>query len=248
MEFHPKYIVPTAIYVAGKVEEQYINVDTIAEQLHVDHKHVIGHEMVLLEGVRFQLIMYHPFRAVLGFVDDFRGFRKSQGRDLPLDALQKLHANSCVVLNELLLTELPLCHYPAYLSLAAVRHVAQEMESDPKSGVSKSAMDEYIQRSKFSQGKDLDAVHAQLDLVLKRYGELKDQQTQREQDPVVAEKHAKQIKKVYKKLKAFHVEEGGGNGGKKEKKEKDSKKRKSGDDGGSKKDKKKSKKDKKEKK
>ena len=39
MEFHPKYIVPTVIYVAAKVEEQYINVDTIAEQLKVRFGH-----------------------------------------------------------------------------------------------------------------------------------------------------------------------------------------------------------------
>lgn len=35
MCFHPKYIVPTVIYVAGKVEEEFINVDTIAELLKV---------------------------------------------------------------------------------------------------------------------------------------------------------------------------------------------------------------------
>lgn len=34
-EFHPKYLVPTVIYVAAKVEEQYISVETIAEQLKV---------------------------------------------------------------------------------------------------------------------------------------------------------------------------------------------------------------------
>lgn len=34
-EFHPKYLVPTVIYVAAKVEEQYISVETIAEHLKV---------------------------------------------------------------------------------------------------------------------------------------------------------------------------------------------------------------------
>jgi cyclin H len=152
MEFHPKFIVPTVIYVAGKVEEQYINVDTIAEQLQVDHKHVIGHEMLLLEGVRFQLIMYHPFRALLGFVDDFRGFSKAQGRTLPLDTLQKLHTNSCVIVNELLLTEAALLVYPAFLSLFALIQVAEDMETDAQAGVTKNSILEYVKRSKFAQG------------------------------------------------------------------------------------------------
>ncbi|TMW56614.1 hypothetical protein Poli38472_006624 [Pythium oligandrum] len=240
MEFHPKYIVPTAIYVAGKVEEQYINVDTIADQLKVDHKHVIDHEMILLEGVRFQLIMYHPFRALLGFVDDFRGFSKAQGRDLPLEALQKLHANSCVVVNELLLTELPLVHYPAYLALAALCHVAEELEREtPALKVTKADALEYIKRSKFAQGQDVAKVYGTLETITQRHQAFKTQKAH-EQTPGEAEKLAKQIKKLYKKLKKFHVEDGDG-----KKDDKESKKRKSDDKKDEKKKSKKHKKDKK---
>lgn len=238
MEFHPKFIVPTAIYVAGKVEEQYINVDTIAEQLQVDHKHVIGHEMILLEGVRFQLIMYHPLRALHGFVDDYRGFHKSQGKDLPLDALQKLHANSCVVLNDLMLTRLPLHTFPALLSLASLCHVAEEMEKDPHTGVTHASVLAYIKRSKFSHGKDVEELYRQLSSVVQQYRQFQATVKDREKDPVLSTKHDKDIKKVYKKLKVFHVED-----------KADSKKRKAeNENGDSKKEKKKSKKEKKEKK
>uniref|UniRef100_K3WG18 Cyclin-like domain-containing protein n=1 Tax=Globisporangium ultimum (strain ATCC 200006 / CBS 805.95 / DAOM BR144) TaxID=431595 RepID=K3WG18_GLOUD len=249
MEFHPKFIVPTAIYVAGKIEEQYISVDTIAEQLHVDHKHVIGHEMILLEGTRFQLIMYHPFRALWGFVDDFRGFTKAKGKELPLNTLQKLHSNSCVVVNDLLLTDLPLTYYPPYLALAALSQVVQELgESSVAAPVAgeeipftKADVHEYIRRSKFSQGQQISEVTKQLDAICNIYTALKAKQSA-DKEPAQAEALAKQVKSLYKKLKSFHEDDEKSGG--KDKKKKDDKKRKSG----KKDDKKKAKKAKKEKK
>lgn len=222
MEFHPKYIVPTAIYVAGKVEEQYMSVDTIADQLHVDHKHIIGHEMILLEGLRFQLIMSHPFRALMGFLDDFRAFYKScQGQDLPNDVLQKLYANSCVVVNDLLLTEVPLTNLPAYLALAALCCVADELASEL---LSKANVLEYVRRSKFSQNEDVDAVERRLAVIDAAYDNQTKTKQNEEQDAKAAKKKAKEVKIIYKKLKQFYDDDEGG--GSKDKK-KDEKKRKS---------------------
>lgn len=251
MEFHPKFIVPTAIYVAGKVEEQYISVDTIAEQLHVDHKHVIGHEMVLLEGTRFQLIMYHPFRALLGFVDDFRGYAKAKGKELPVDTLQKLHSNSCVVVNDMLLTDLPLVCYPSLLALAALAHVVEELgngasgSGDVSSALTKADVLEYIRRSKFAQAGQIDGVVKQMEEIRHVYQSFKDAQLSKDADAL-----AKELKSLYKTLKSFHEEEKSSKdkdkNGKEKKSKKDDKKRKSSD---SKKDeKKKAKKAKKEKK
>lgn len=220
MEFHPKFMVPTAIYVAGKVEEQYMSVDTVADQLHVDHKHIIGHEMVLLEGVRFQLIMYHPFRALLGFMGDLQGFAKAVlSKELPASLLQKLHANSCVILNELLLTDLPLTQYPAYLALSALAMVADELANDhPEASdgsLSKADVVEFIRRSKFSQGQSVDEVLKRLDVVEKVYREDKQRRTALAESKEAAEQRAKEVKLIYKKLKAFHEED------KKDKKKKD---------------------------
>lgn len=244
MEFHPKFLVPTAIYVAGKVEEQYISVDTVAQQLAVDHKHVIGHEMVLLEGVRFQLIMYHPFRALLGFVDDFRGYTKAKGRELPVDTLQKLHANASVIVNELLLTDLPLMYYPSYLALAALMHAVEELGSSPTdnndgaaSVLTQANVLEFIRRSKFAQSDQLERVVQQLEEIRAAFAASKAAQRERAKD---AEGAAKELKAIYKKLKSFHEEE---KSGKEKKSKKDDKKRKADKD-----DKKKAKKAKKEKK
>ncbi|KAG1688332.1 hypothetical protein DVH05_003764 [Phytophthora capsici] len=247
MEFHPKYLVPTAIYVAGKVEEQYMSVDTIADQLHVDHKFIIGHEMILLEGVRFQLIMYHPFRALLGFLDDFRAFAKQiLHKDLAATVLQKLHANSTALLNDMLLTDLPLLHYPSHLALAALWHVTDEVAAssgEKACGLASADVLEYIKRSKFSKDQAVDEVTGCLEQITQAFQALK---TEKEKDGEEMLRHrAKQIKQIYKKLKQFHKDndkkdkkkDKKGDGKKKDKKRKD----------GSKDDKKKVKKQKKDK-
>ncbi|RLN96486.1 hypothetical protein BBJ28_00000610 [Nothophytophthora sp. Chile5] len=250
MEFHPKFMVPTAIYVAGKVEEQYMSVDTVADQLHVDHKFIIGHEMVLLEGVRFQLIMYHPFRALLGFLDDFRVFAKQAlAKELPANVLQKLHANSSALLNDLLLTDLPLLHYPSYLALAALCQVTDEVgasSSDKASGLASADVLAYIRRSKFSKDQPVDEVCSRLEQIAEAFREEKARKEKDGEEAAV--RRAKQVKVIYKKLKQFHEDD------KKDKKKdkkgdgKDAKKKDKKRKDGSKDDKKKAKKHKKDKK
>ncbi|KDO35545.1 hypothetical protein SPRG_00391 [Saprolegnia parasitica CBS 223.65] len=193
MEFHPKYIAPTVIYVAGKVEEQYISVDSISEQLQVDVNQVIAHEMIVLEGVRFQLIMYHPFRALTGFIDDIRAFYKSRGVDLKIPTLQSLHASATACINDLILTDAPLLYAPACLALAGLQLT---VESAPETYAS-IRMDEYLVQCKRGQQhpSEVAAIHH----VLAHVKQLKSARDATVEDQA-------QVKAVYKKLKSFHKE------------------------------------------
>ncbi|CEG36180.1 cyclin h-1 [Plasmopara halstedii] len=217
MEFHPKYLVPTAIYVAGKVEEQYMSVDTIADQLHVNHKFIIGHEMILLEGVRFQLIMYHPFRALLGFLDDFRAFAKQAlKKDLPATVLQKLHANSSAMINDILLTDLPILYYPSFLALAALWDVTDEVAAssgDKACGLTSADLVDYIKRSKFSKEQPVDELLSRLMQIIEAFRAIKIAKEIGSEEGT--KQRAKHIKQTYKKLKQFH------NGDDKKEKQKD---------------------------
>ncbi|OWZ24074.1 Cyclin-H [Phytophthora megakarya] len=245
MEFHPKYLVPTAIYVAGKVEEQYMSVDTVADQLHVDHKFIIGHEMILLEGVRFQLIMYHPFRTLLGFLDDFRAFTKQVlTKDLPATVLQKLHANSTALLNDMLLTDLPLLHYPSYLALAALWHVTDEVAAssgEKACGLVSADVLEYVKRSKFSKDQPVDEVSSRLMEITQAIEATKNEKEKSGDEAVLH--RAKQVKQIYKKLKQFHKDDEKKDK-KKDKKDKKKDKKRKGDSKGDSKKVKKHKKDK----
>ncbi|TDH65802.1 hypothetical protein CCR75_009023 [Bremia lactucae] len=226
MEFHPKYLLPTAIYVAGKVEEQYISVDTVADQLQVDHKEIIGHEMILLEGVRFQLIMYYPFRALLGFLDDFRAFAKKVLKiDLPATVLQKLHSNSTAILNDMLLTDLPLLHYPSYLALAALWSVTDEVaacSAEKACGLASADILSYIKRSKISKQQPGDEVSDRIAQITEAFLRARTKNEKCSEEAM--QHHRKQVKQIYKKLKQFFEDNDVKD---KKKKKKNNKKRKS---------------------
>ncbi|KAG9415300.1 hypothetical protein AC1031_008743 [Aphanomyces cochlioides] len=154
----------------------------------VKESDVITHEMIVLEGVRFQLIMYHPFRSLTGFIDDLRAFYKSRGVDIPITTLQTLHATATSCINDLLLTDAPFLYTPAFLAVTGL-HLA--ITPDMQINVI-----EYIKSSKRASRQDstevqivIDAIHA--------IGQLR---ADREKAVVTDA----ELKPAYKKLKAFH--------------------------------------------
>ncbi|ETW03075.1 hypothetical protein H310_05503 [Aphanomyces invadans] len=190
MEFHPKYIGATSIYVAGKVEEQYISVETLVKSYEgvIKESDVVAHEMIVLEGVRFQLIMYHPFRSLTGFIDDLRAFAKSSrgnGTDVPLATLQTLHATATGVINELLLTDSPFLYAPSIVALAALQvATADSMNIN---------WAHYLTSCKRSQGQPMQRITQAMDEILQL-------RTTRDTKPAASEA---QLKAAYKKLKTF---------------------------------------------
>ncbi|RHY34407.1 hypothetical protein DYB32_000963 [Aphanomyces invadans] len=186
MEFHPKYIGATSIYVAGKVEEQYISVETLVKSYEgvIKESDVVAHEMIVLEGVRFQLIMYHPFRSLTGFIDDLRAFAKSSrgnGTDVPLATLQTLHATATGVINELLLTDSP---FLSGLFAALQVATADSMNIN---------WAHYLTSCKRSQGQPMQRITQAMDEILQL-------RTTRDTKPAASEA---QLKAAYKKLKTF---------------------------------------------
>ncbi|KAF0695367.1 Aste57867_13801 [Aphanomyces stellatus] len=187
MEFHPKYIGATAIYVAGKVEEQYISVEGLVKLYEgvIKETDVIAHEMIVLEGVRFQLIMYHPFRALTGFIDDLRAYYKSRGADISVAVLQTLHATATALIHDILLTDSPFLYAPACLALAGLHGaITPEMNIN---------LVEYVTHCKRSKSHEMQAVVRSIEAIVQL-------RTDRA-NTIVTDA---QLKPAYKKLKAFY--------------------------------------------
>jgi len=161
--------------------------------IQVNHADVIRHEMIVLEGVRFQLIMYHPFRALTGFIDDARLYYKSIGKELKVTNLQELHAKATSCINDLILTTAPLQFNPPYLALAGLRIAVEKLGPE---GVGELNVDDYIQNSKFSKGKtaNLDDILATLNTI--------DELSKKQIDEKTTDQT--KVKALYKKLKVFY--------------------------------------------
>lgn len=85
---------------------------------------MIRHELIVLQGVHFETIMYHPFRALRGFMDDARGYFKAKGITVAIDTLQKIHGTSSLLLHQLCLSDIPLRFTPSMIALCVFRSIA----------------------------------------------------------------------------------------------------------------------------
>ena len=103
----------TSIYVACKVEENYVSADEFGKGMQEDSAKVLAAELSILSGLEFQLVTYSPYRAVDGLA-----------REIKPDVSEHLAKAAHAVCDAILLTDAPLIHPPGKLALAALRSAA----------------------------------------------------------------------------------------------------------------------------
>ena len=86
MEEEPKSLMLAALYLAGKVEEERIDVDDLVQHSKsLDREVLHALELRLLQAVRFQLVTFSPFRALAGFLQDVQA---ATGRGTDADVVK----------------------------------------------------------------------------------------------------------------------------------------------------------------
>ena len=103
----------TSIYVACKVEENYVSADEFGKGMQEDSAKVLAAELSILSGLEFQLVTYSLYRAVDGLA-----------REIKPDVSEHLAKAAHAVCDAILLTDAPLIHPPGKLALAALRSAA----------------------------------------------------------------------------------------------------------------------------
>ncbi|XP_057981024.1 cyclin-H1-1 isoform X2 [Malania oleifera] len=119
MEHHPKHIMLTCIYAACKVEENHVSAEELGKGIEQDHQMILNNEMIVYQSLGFDLIVYAPYRAVEGFIDDMVDF--CQARNDQLQLLKALHETAKAEVDKAMLTDAPLLFPPGQLALAALR-------------------------------------------------------------------------------------------------------------------------------
>ena len=124
LQHNLKVMMLTSIYVACKVEENYVSAEEFGKGMHEDASRVLNAELTLLAGLQFQLVTYSPYRAVNGFRCDLE--EKTERGDLegPVTPREKL--DECVGLarrtvDKLMLVRVFPPRRPAGASLTAAR-------------------------------------------------------------------------------------------------------------------------------
>ncbi|KAL8728443.1 MAG: hypothetical protein Q9166_005405 [cf. Caloplaca sp. 2 TL-2023] len=84
MTYHPKEIMPTAVYLAGKSENSFRYVKTFAEKLpNVTTEDILAPEFLLTQGLRFTFDVRHPFNGLEGGFMELLAFANGNGEGGP---------------------------------------------------------------------------------------------------------------------------------------------------------------------
>ncbi|KAH0464333.1 hypothetical protein IEQ34_007119 [Dendrobium chrysotoxum] len=115
MEHHPKHIMLTCIYASCKIEENHVSAEELGKGIQQDHQVILNNEMVVLQSLGFDLIVYAPYRSIEGFIEDMEEF--VQGRDAVKIKLKELREAANFEVDKAMLTDAPLLFPPGQVML-----------------------------------------------------------------------------------------------------------------------------------
>ncbi|XP_050222020.1 cyclin-H1-1 isoform X1 [Mercurialis annua] len=124
MEHDPKHIMLTCIYAACKIEENHVSAEELGKGISQDHQMILNYEMIVLQSLQFDLIVYAPYRSIEGFMYDMEEF--CHAADDQIQLLKDMQASAVAEIDKLMFTDAPLLFPPGQLALAALRS-ANEM-------------------------------------------------------------------------------------------------------------------------
>ncbi|GAN07484.1 cyclin-like protein [Mucor ambiguus] len=114
MDYHPKDILLTCLFLATKSESERISIDDFGKTFHLKStKTVLNLEYTVSQGLKFQYYIHHPYRPAYGF------FLDMQTGPTDIKLLKETYKKVDKAIAEILLSDLPLIYQPAQLALAA---------------------------------------------------------------------------------------------------------------------------------
>jgi len=73
MEYHPKNILYTCVFLAAKSENYFMSIESFCKALpKTQPNDVLDLEFIVLQSLKFTLLVHHPFRPLYGFFLDFQ--------------------------------------------------------------------------------------------------------------------------------------------------------------------------------
>lgn len=93
---------------------------------------ILPAETKLLSGINFELLCFHPYKAVLAITEDLRTYLKSEkgrslvkflnGTDRPIigQDLKPMHDDAQSIVNDVIVSDIPLLYTPGQIGLASL--------------------------------------------------------------------------------------------------------------------------------
>lgn len=115
MEFDPKDLVHTTIFLACKSENYFISVDSFANKAKSKRDEILKYEFKLLESLKFTLLNHHPYKPLHGFYLDIQNVLHGK---VDLNYMGKIYDRCKKKITEALLTDVVYHFTPPQITLA----------------------------------------------------------------------------------------------------------------------------------
>ncbi|XP_064472202.1 cyclin-H-like [Ornithodoros turicata] len=127
MDYHPKHMLVTCVYLACKVEEFNVSIAQFVSNLRGDREKatdiILSHELLLMQQLKYHLTVHNPYRPLEGLLIDI----KTRCRQFPDP--EKLRVLMDDFLDRTLFTDAMLLMAPSQIALTAVLYAANKAQS-----------------------------------------------------------------------------------------------------------------------
>ncbi|KAJ0172045.1 hypothetical protein K1T71_012018 [Dendrolimus kikuchii] len=127
MDYHPKEILATCVYLACKVEEFNVSICQFVANVKGDRDKasdiILNNELLLMQQLNYHLTIHNPFRPVEGFLIDIK-------TRCTLAKPERLRSGIDEFLEKVFLTDACLLYAPSQIALAAVLHAASKEQEN----------------------------------------------------------------------------------------------------------------------
>lgn len=125
MEFRPKNVLYTIVFLAAKLENYFISIESFCNRLpKTQQKDILDLEFIVLQLLKFTLLAHHPFRPLYGFFLDFQLvllYPSPAMYDVNIDTIGALYDLAKKWLNDhALLSDVAFLFTPPQIALAAL--------------------------------------------------------------------------------------------------------------------------------
>ncbi|KAG7664228.1 uncharacterized protein J8A68_002242 [[Candida] subhashii] len=125
MEYHPKNILYTCVFLSAKSENYFISIESFVKALKgTEASHILDLEFIVLQSLKFTLLVHHPMRPLYGFFLDFQAELLHPSPlmyDVSVDTLGNLYNKAKEWLNEYaIISDVSFLFTPPQIALAAM--------------------------------------------------------------------------------------------------------------------------------
>jgi len=132
MDYHPKEILVTAVYLACKVEEFNVSMQQFVANIPGNQekatKVILNNELLLMQELKFHLTIHNPYRAMEGLLIDIK-------TRYSLADVESWRTDMEEFLSQVYLTNSIMIYSPSQIALAAIIHSASRQQQNVDSYV-----------------------------------------------------------------------------------------------------------------